>query len=130
MQEILVNWTLGDHLLRGKASVRIEKGIYLNAKASKYKPADTIDTLVAALRATPHIIDSPPPSAYLMSVDDQYYNYEIHFNCDISDIKVVELVKSNVNVEIAKLLAGHHFMIEHLKLVMVSSHQPYGGAVE
>jgi small-conductance mechanosensitive channel len=126
----LVNWTLGDRVLRGKASVRIEKAIYAGTKAIKYTPADTLKDLVAALRATPHIIDPPAPSAYLLSVDDQYYNYEIDFNCDISDMKVVELVKSNVNVEIAKLLAGHHFMIEHLKLVMVNSHQPYGGTSE
>lgn len=128
MQEILVNWTLGDHVLRGKAVVRIDKSFYDNAKKTKNSPAKTIKDLVAALKSTPHIIGSPQPSAYLLGVDEHYYNYEIHFNCDISDMKALELVQSNVNIEIADLLAGTDFVIEHLKLVAVDSHQSSKGA--
>lgn len=126
MQEILVNWTLGDHILRGKAAVRIAKSFYDAAKGVKKDPAKMIKDLVATLKNTPHIINSPEPSAYLLGVSEQYYNYEIHFNCDISDMKALELVQSNVNVEIAKFLSGHDFAIEHLKLVVVSSSTKVG----
>lgn len=127
MQEILVNWTLGDHMLRGRAVLRIDKTAYSHAEGAKYTPTQTIKDLVEMLKSTAQVIASPAPSAYLLGIDEQYYNYEINFNCDISDMKALELVQSNVNIEIVKLLTGRTFAIEHFKLVVVNSHKSSSG---
>jgi len=127
MQEIVVNWTLGDNMLRSKACIEITKDLYVHSKGKKpYTPNDTIKELIDTLKLTSRVLSEPEPSAYLIGIDNQYYKYEIHFNCDISDMKAVEFIQSNVNIELAKLWAGYDFTVEHLKLVVVRTHESSG----
>jgi small-conductance mechanosensitive channel/CRP-like cAMP-binding protein len=86
MKQAITNHTTPDPLHR----VTLEVGVHY-----RHPPNLVKQTMISAARLCPHILESPPPSVFLMEFGDSSITYRL--NMWIDDLAMLEKVREQVN---------------------------------
>ncbi|HQQ76169.1 MAG TPA: mechanosensitive ion channel [Thermoanaerobaculia bacterium] len=106
---------LGSHILNYSTSAR-DKGLILNTSVTIGYDApwrDVHAALLAAARATDHVLETPPPFVLQTSLDDFYVSYEINVYTDEASRMAATYSDLHANIQDKFNEAGIEIMSPH-----------------
>lgn len=75
LQDVVVNWTLDDTILKSSISLNIKNNIDI----------EMVDTLILkVLNTSKHVLKAPKPTIYLTDFNSAYYEIEVNYSIDLS----------------------------------------------